>query len=820
MNPSLTLVTTLLASTALAQRLEAYPIDKAFRDAIGGVEAPAAHAQAGPAQRFDIPAGPLAGVLDAFQKATTLVVTVSEPAIGTIVSPGVRGLMTPAQALDQLLAGTGVSARAISPSVFALQLRASSTSVDVSAPMPAVASPKYTEPLRDTPQTVTVIPSAVYESQGATSLRDVLRNTPGVTLTAGEGGTAPGDNLLIRGFSARNDVYIDGARDPGVTSRDTFNTEAVEVAKGPSSVTSGRGSTGGSVNLVTKTAELSNFARVGVTAGNADYKRSTIDVNRRLADGVAFRFNGMWQDAGVPRRDAVKNEAWGVAPTISIGLTRPTSLTLGYQHLQQDNVPDYGLPGSLPAAATEAGLTVKDLDFSNFYGLLSRDYEKLRSDVATATIEHRFAPALTLRNLTRFGRNELDRVVTPPRAASAGNGGADPGFDATAPQIRRTDTKYQFRTDTTITNQTDLVSSFRTGAVRHDAVVGVEYTHDRQPGYSATDTFANGRPPVTDLFHPDPTQPYAPAIQPTGATTKGRSHGAAAYALDTMKFGRGWQANLSGRFDRAHAAYDTVSASGQAASFARTDRAFSGRAALAYKPTARGTVYGAFSTSFNPSFDGNFGVTLSETGANSAALPPERTRNLEAGVKWDAGAGLSLAAAAFQMEKTNAKTSDTSGATVLAGDQQVHGIELSVAGDVTRRWNVFGGLSLMRGEIKESGNAAEVDKELAYVPKSSFNVWSTYRLGPAFTVGGGAQYTAGYYFRNDNALTSANAEAIQDLTEYWLLSAMASYRVNPRLTLQLNATNLADTRYVERGYSGHFLPGPGRALHIGALIGF
>jgi catecholate siderophore receptor len=817
MNPTLTLVSTLLASAALAQRLEAYPIDKAFHDAI---ESPVVQAQEPSARRFDIPEGPLGEAIDAFQRATGLIVTVSEPAIRTIVSPGVRGLMTPAQALDRLLAGTGVAARAVSPSVFALQLRAMSESVDVTAPTPSLASPKFTEPLRDTPQTITVIPQSVYQSQDATSLRDVLRNTPGVTLTAGEGGTAPGDNLLIRGFSARNDVYIDGARDAGVTSRDTFNTEAVEVAKGPSSVTAGRGATGGSVNLVTKGAELSNFANVRATAGNADYKRTTLDVNRRLGDGIALRVNGMWQDAGVPRRDAVKNTAFGLAPTIGIGLNRATSFTLGYQHLHQNNIPDYGLPGSLPAAATDAGLTVKDLDFSNFYGLVSRDRETLDADVVTATVKHHFTPVASLRNLTRYGRNRLDRVVTPPRAASPANSSADPGFDASVSQIRRTDTKYQFRTDRTISNQTDLVSSFRTGRVRHDAVVGLELSHESQPAYSATDTYANGRPPVTDLFHPNPNQAYTPDIVRTGATTEGRSNTAAVYGMDTIKLTDRWQANVSGRYDRSHVTYDTVATSGAAASYSREDGAFSGRTALAFKPAPRGTIYGAFSTSFNPSFDGNFGLTLSATGGNSEALPPERSRNIEAGTKWDVGAGLSLTAAAFRMEKTDAKTTDTSGATVLAGDQEVNGVEFGVAGNVTRRWSVFGGLSFMDSRIKASGNSAEVDKELSYVPKTTFNIWSTYRLGPAITVGGGAQYTAGYYFRNDNALSSANAEAIKDLTEYWLVSAMASYRFNSRLALQVNGTNLANTRYAERGYSGHFIPGPGRALHVGAVIGF
>lgn len=819
MNPSLQkIITATMVSLALGSKAAAYPIDQAFRESFPASSSAAPAGQSTGARRFDIPAGRLDVALAAFSKITGITVTVSDPAMMAITTAGVSGVFTVEAALQRLLAGTSLSARFTTPTSAEIQFRSGEETVTVRG-MASVSSPKYTEPLRDTPQTITVIPQRVFQEQGATSLRDVLRNTPGVTLTAGEGGTAPGDNVLIRGFSARNDVYIDGARDPGVTSRDTFNTEAVEVAKGPSSVTAGRGSTGGSVNLVTKSAGEADFATLRVIGGNADYKRGTLDVNRRVADGVAVRLNGMWQDAGVPRRDAVTETGWGIAPRVGVGIGRPTSFALGYQHQHQNNVPDYGLPGTLPALAEAAGVSVKDLDFSNFYGLLSRDYEKFDADVATAIVTHRFSGATSLRNLTRYGRNSLDRVVTPPRAASAANGGADPGYDATVPQIRRTDTKYQYRTDRTIANQTDLTSSFGTGAVRHDTAIGVELSGDLQRGHAATDTFANGRPPVTDLFHPDPSQPYTPSIVPTGATTEARARSAAAYAFDTMKLGR-WQLDLGGRYDHIDVRYETLSAAGAKAALGRTDDAFSGRGGLVFKPTPRGSLYGAVSTSFNPSYDGSFGLTLGAAGGNSQALPPERSRNFEIGAKFDVGAGLSLTGAAFRTAKTNAKTTDASGATVLAGDQRVNGLEFGLAGNITPRWSVFSGFSLMNGRIKDSGNAAEVDKQLAYVPKSSFNIWSSYRLGPAITVGGGAQYTAGYYFNNTNALTTANAIAINDLTEYWLFGAMAGVRLNKHLSLQINGTNLANARYVERGYSGHFLPGPGRAIRFGPVISF
>ncbi len=249
------------------------------------------------AARFDIPPGRLRDVVARFEGVSGIRVTIAMDGIGDIQSAGVTGVMLPQQALERLLSGTGVSSSFTAPNAVTLDIKALSEFVAVSGDAPSPSSPKYTQPIRDTPQTIVVIPQAVLQEQGTTSLRDALRNTPGITLTAGEGGTAPGDNLLIRGFSARNDVYIDGARDPGVVSRDTFNTEAVEVAKGPSSVTAGRGSTGGSVNLVTKAANLQDSAnRPG------DWRQCQLQARHARRKPPAGQFGGVSNQRNVAGR--------------------------------------------------------------------------------------------------------------------------------------------------------------------------------------------------------------------------------------------------------------------------------------------------------------------------------------------------------------------------------------------------------------------------------------------------------------------------------------------------------------------------------------
>jgi catecholate siderophore receptor len=236
-----------------------------------------------------------------------------------------------------------------------------------------------------------VVPASVIEAQGATTLRDVLRNVTGISIQAGEGGVPAGDNLSIRGFSARTDFFIDGVRDVGGYTRDPFNVEQVEVVKGPSSSIAGRGSTGGVINLATKTPNLGASRAASIGIGSSNHKRGTVDINQPLVglDGAAFRLNAMWTDADTPGRDAVTNERWGVAPSVAFGIGTPVRVIADYAHLKQENVPDYGIPW---VPATNVPLrayadAAPPVDFSNFYGLTSRDYEDTETDVVTGRVE-------------------------------------------------------------------------------------------------------------------------------------------------------------------------------------------------------------------------------------------------------------------------------------------------------------------------------------------------------------------------------------------------------------------------------------------------
>lgn len=201
------------------------------------------------------------------------------------------------------------------------------------------SSPKYTAPLVDTPRSVTVVPQQVLKDTGATSLQDALRTVPGITFGAGEGGNPQGDRPFIRGFDAQGDTYLDGVRDTGSQTREIFDIESIEVSKGPNSAFGGRGSAGGSLNIVSKAPQENDFLNGGFTYGSDQTRRYTLDVNRKFTDTAAFRLNLMSHEQNVAGRDAINYDRWGVAPSVTFGLGTSTRVNVNYYHLESNDLP-------------------------------------------------------------------------------------------------------------------------------------------------------------------------------------------------------------------------------------------------------------------------------------------------------------------------------------------------------------------------------------------------------------------------------------------------------------------------------------------------
>lgn len=678
-------------------------------------------------------------------------------------------------------------------------------------------SPKVTQPLRDVAKTVTVIPEEVIQQQGASNLRDVLRNVPGISMQAGEGGGGPaGDNLSIRGFSARSDIFVDGMRDTagGGYSRDPFNMEQVEVTKGPSSTTTGRGSTGGSINIATKLPKLENAYNLMLGGGTDDYFRGTFDVNQTIpnVNGVAVRLNGLYHTQTIPGRDYVENERWGLAPSVAVGLGTDTRFTLNYMHLDQDNVPDYGIPWvartstnpQLPPGRPPVG-------FNSYYGNLNRDYEEIVTDIVTGTFEHDFNEDLKLRSSLRYGRNDRDSVTTAPRFVAVNTS-----------EILNQQFQSRDQVDDAIYSQTDLRYDFNTGTVEHNLVAGLEFGREESINYGRApiDPFT-GLPaavPQTNLWFPNPFGAPSFPVR-TGAFTETTSDTAAIYLFDTIKLNDCWEITGGIRGDSYDVDYLARTATGVLTPLQRDDSMFSYQAAITYKPVKEGTIYLSYGTSFNPSTENLTYIAPPTPTNNTLSLfnaDPEENETIELGAKWEFfDEKLLVSSAVFHTEKTNARTTDPADPTVvtLTGEQEIQGFEFGFTGQITEQWSIIGGYTYLDGEVKASSVPAEVGSDLSNTPENSFSLWTVYEFPIGLEIGAGAQFVDSR-FNNNNETTRQTAPS------FTIFNAMVGYQATENLHLQLNVDNLTDEDYIDRVGGGHFVPGWGRSAVLSATMTF
>ncbi|HEY4303646.1 MAG TPA: TonB-dependent siderophore receptor [Gemmatimonadaceae bacterium] len=758
-----------------------------------GVEARSRSNQAAAPKKFDIPAGPLAEGLNAFERSAELTLRINAPIAG-LQTKGVTGELTPQQALIKLLDGTGLSFVFTGGKVVMVRKSGGTTVLDavtVTADAAArVASPKYTEAQVDIPRSVSVIPSTIIQAQGATSLRDVVRNVPGITMNAGEGGALPGDNFNIRGFSATNDIFVDGVRDVSGYSREAFNLEQIEVIKGPNSAVNGRGSTGGSINMVTKSPHLNDNRGASLVLGSADQRRGTIDLNQTIPvdalRGAALRFNAVKSDAGVSGNDVVENNGWGIAPSLAIGLLSPTHLTLAYTRTGQDNTPAYGL---------ETFTEVPTVDTRHFFGLRTLDFEKVQANTTTARLEHSFNEHVQFRNQLSRDHSDVNRIVTP----------ANPTTGVRSP-------KTHIFANETVTNQTDLTTSFSTGLLAHTLVGGVEVNNEHST--RGVYTIANKPYPViADLNNPSADDSYSSAITET-VTRKVKASTVGIYLFENLKAGS--HVELSGglRYDNYKPQY-TDSAS-VASGFAPPRVHFvSGNAALSYKPVEEGSIYASYGTSFNPSTENLSNDALSA----ATTLPPEKSRTYEVGTKWEVFKRRMLSTfALFRTDKINARTSDPNNpglGTILDGKQRVQGAEANLTGSITRKWTAMAGYSYLESKYVESANAAQVGTAFTNVPKHSVNTWTSYALTKKIEVGGGGRYVDRRLLRTT---TTNGVSTSVYVPSYHTYDAMASYQIRPAIGLQLNVYNLSDELYYDSGRM--WVPAAARAFSITTNVKF
>ncbi len=657
---------------------------------------------------------------------------------------------------------------------------------------------KTKQELKDIPQAVTVVTEQLMKDKNADSLKEALRNVAGITFNAGEGGRI-GDNINLRGYSAVGDLYLDNIRDYAQYNRETFNVQQIDVLKGASSMLFGRGSTGGVINQVSKTAQPVDSNEITITGGSNSYKRATADLNKAITDNVAFRLNAM-DTKTTSERSGATSKRYGIAPTLTIGAGTQDEVNLSYYYLNENNVPDYGVPYVKGADGISRPLNVAT---SRFYGLSNADYERNQTGIATASYTHLFSNDSSIKMTVRDAHYSRDLRATAPRFADRNI--LDSAVTDSTVINRQRQARGAKEHQTAV--QTDFNTKFETGRFKHEFLTGAEFVSERSNRWTNTNTSVAN--PSTTVGNTDSSPALSSAYYSGFSRTNPNSYKAQSYGLyvqDTVEVAPKWKVLAGLRYDHLKANYKR-----DALGDLNLDiGALSGRAGVLYQPNDASTYYASYSTGFNSTAEA---YQLDDRLVNT---DPEKTRNMEIGAKFNLyGGRLGLRTSLSRSEKTNERNTDLASPDVylLSGKRHTDALEFEVTGRITPKWDVFFNHAFMRAKIDQAAGTAAGTLGMTprNTPRYTSSIWTTYKLPRGFTVGGGVEFV-GKRFANDT-----NATVVKGYTR---VDAMAEYSVNKWLTVKLNVKNLFNRKYYEGVYTGHVLPGAGRTAEVSLVAKF
>lgn len=682
---------------------------------------------------------------------------------------------------------------------------------------------------QDVPQAITVVTKELLHDKSEFTLKEALHNVAGLTFNAAEGGRI-GDNMNLRGFYTFGDLYLDGIRDVAQYNRDTFNLESVDVLRGGAAMLFGRGQAGGVINQVSKDAEAENFGKLSLTVGTDEYKRASTDINVMLNDTTAFRLNAMKMDAG-STRDDVYNESTGVAPTITFGLGTDNEFSLSHLYLKTHITPDYGIPfyNQKPL----------DVDKSTYYGFTD-DYEDNRVNMTTASYTHTFSKDTKLRSIIRHADYLRDNWAIAPGSYNASTG-----------SVSRS-SKGNGAKEKTDTWQNDFTTKFEAFGMKHEALLGSEFLKEEQtrwghdglssyyPSIAAADASSNGLPTSATngqralgsngIWYSYSASSSAwsaqlPTTLESGSTLpdaykavygnkehninggyKGRTW--AIYTQDVIEFIPNWKVMGGLRKDWLNMDYFTGSDLVKNGELHFNEMSY--RAGLSYQPTPSQHYYLAWNNSFN---------TTGDLYSFSNAYDPERSETYELGAKWEFFEGdLSFRTAIYRTIKEwerNTDVASASGNPILTKKRHTDGIEFEAAGRLNEDWDLFAGVAFMNPKVDEVAPGKSTVYEGERPPNSTdytFNLWSTYKLGNGWKVGGGLEGKGERAVYSYGTATTFNPNTAPSYIRY---DAMVGYE-QKTYAVQLNVKNLFDKTYYDAAYinGGFVVPGTGRTAQL------
>ncbi|MBA4143762.1 MAG: TonB-dependent siderophore receptor [Nitrosospira sp.] len=766
---------------------------------------PAAFAQPNPvtsesAKAYSIGAGPLEDGLNRFARQAEIDLSFNAADVKDASTQGLDGTFTIQDGLNRLLAGSGLetvqqgSGYVIRKSVAANNQPAILPPVHVSAPVitgptdgylatKSFSATRTDTPLRDVPQSITVVTQDQIRDQNMLSIPDVVRYVPGVHVSQGEGNR---DAVIFRGNNSTGDFYVDGLRDDVQYIRDLYNVERVEVLKGSNGMIFGRGGAGGVINRVTKEAGWTPINEIVAQYGSFSHKRVAVDIGRAINDVAAFRLNAMYEHSN-SFRNGVDLERGGVNPTLTIKPTHQTKIVLSGEYFTDNRVADRGIPSfaGRPANAHR----------STFFGDPNRSPTGTDVWALNSLIEHAFDAGVTVRNRTRYA--SYDKFYQ-----NVFSGGPLNATTGTVPISAYNDATQR---DNLFT-QTDFLYSLDTGPIKHELMAGVEY------GRQVTDNFRNNgvfntQTPTVSFLNPTFLGPITFAPGANTANNHGVVDVVGVYLQDQVTLLPQLKAVLGVRYDNFDLKFRNNTTGQQ---FHVNDGLVSPRVGLIYKPMEPVSIYGNYSLSYVP----RAGDQLTSLNLNNSALKPEQFMNLELGAKWDIRPDLALTAALYQLDRSNvvAPVPGDPTRTLLVDGQRARGAEVGLTGRLTPQWSVMGGYAYTDAEITRAITGAQAGAVVAQVPKHTVSMWNRYDFTPFLGLGLGVVHRSSMYASLDNTVL---------LPGFTRLDAAMFVRLNNVLRVQANVENIANVDYIASAHNNNnILPGAPRIFRVTVVANF
>nr|WP_315235063.1 TonB-dependent siderophore receptor [uncultured Albidiferax sp.] len=682
---------------------------------------------------------------------------------------------------------------------------------------------KGNQELRNIPQSITVLTEKLITDRNFDTVRDVLRNTGGISFLAAEGGE---EDIKLRGFSLQGsgDVFADGIRDPAFYERDTFNNDRVEILRGSAALLFGRGSTGGAVNQVNKQPLLIDQNEVNVTLGSYKYRRATGDFNIKTGDSSALRINAMANTADNNGAGSSIDKR-GIAGAYRFGIGEVDEFSVGFYQLENRNGINYGIRWIKPTAAspTSTSQLNSNLDPDAYYGMDS-DYNHGRATYGTLGHIHRFSADTELKTTIRKGSYSRDQRATLwnfANAAAQPNGQAV-GLDNFGPGTvltRGAQNKVQDLNN--LYGQSDLSSKFEALGYKHELLTGIDFAHEErtvrtaQPLTAAQSAALNLTRPNTTIGTPDDGASIAEGNRPFGVgigynnSNNYTSNGYGIYAQDLVQLAPMWKLLGGLRFDHMQASYNGYTLT-QGNYYRMNIAKISKRAGVLFQPNELQSFHVAYGTSFNTSGDAY------SLGATNAETPPEESQNLELGARLDsADKRFTTRLALFRTTKMHERNTDPLiPIAVLSGKRHAQGIDLDFTGRITPQWEVFGSyawIPVARIDVGAQGAEGQGQRP-SLTPKYSGTVWTTYQITPQIRVGAGLNFK-GEQTPNRNPGFSSPSYVTADL--------LAEYTViEDKFTVKANVTNVTNKLYGDALYTAFYVPGAGRTMQVTAKYKF